>query len=60
MASADGLADALVEGVEGGFRVDDTPETIVLSNDNTAVEAVVDSVAGFYHGTITGQGKVEG
>ena len=58
VASADGLADALVEGVEGLLWVKQGVEAVVLAYEDAAIEAVVDAVAGFEHRA--GALKVEG
>ena len=52
IAAREGLADALVEGVEGGLGMDQTAKAVVNANEDAAVEAVVDAVAGLEHGTI--------
>ena len=47
VASADGLADALVELVEDFLRVNETVQAVVFTYEDAAVETVVDAVAGF-------------
>ena len=47
VASVDGLADALVEGVEDLLWVKQGVEAVVLANEDAAIEVVVDAVAGF-------------
>ena len=46
VASVDGLADALVEGVEDLLWVKQGVEAVVLAYEDAAIEAVVDAVAG--------------
>jgi len=47
VASADGLADALVERIEGLLGVKQGVEAVVLAYEDAAVEAVVDAVVRF-------------
>ena len=47
VASVDGLADALVERIEGLLGVKQGVEAVVLAYEDAAVEAVVDAVVRF-------------
>ena len=47
VASADGLADALVERIKGLLWVKQGVEAVVLPYEDAAVETVVNAVAGF-------------
>jgi len=49
VASADGLADALVERIKGLLWVKQGVEVVVLANEDAAIEVVVDAVAGLEH-----------
>ena len=58
VATLDGFADAVVEGVECGLGVQEAVDAMVLANQDAAVEAVVDAVSGVNHGTPARQGAV--
>ena len=46
MAAGDGFADAVVEGGEGGAGMEEGAEAVVVAYEDSAVEAIVDTVAG--------------
>ena len=58
MATADGFADTLIEGIESRFGVNEAAEAVVAAHEDAAVETVVDSVAGLELGAPAGKGAV--
>ena len=38
------FADAVIEGIKGGLRVDDTAQAIVSSDNDTAVMAIMHAI----------------
>ena len=58
MATADGFADTLIEGIESRFGVNEAAEAVVAAHEDAAVETVVDSVAGLELGAPTRKGAV--
>ena len=60
VASADGLADSLIQLVEDFLWVNETVEAVVFTYEDAAIEAVMDAVAGFDHRTVARESMVEG
>ena len=58
VATLDGFADAVVEGVECGLGMDEGAKAIEAAYEDAAVEAVVDAVAGLDLWTPARQGAV--
>jgi len=58
VASGNGFADSLVEGIENIPGLNNATEAVVNTNDNAAVEAVIDAVPGLDLRTVARQGAV--
>ena len=58
MTSADGFSDALIEGVENLFGMDDAIQAMILAYENAAIKPTMDAVAGFNHRAPAGKGGV--
>ena len=58
MATADGFADTLIQGIESRFGVNEAAEAVVAAYEDAAVGTVVDSVAGLEHRAPTRKGAV--
>ena len=58
IASADGLSDTFIEGIESGLRMYQTVQAVVLTDQDAAIKPVVDSIPRFEHGTVTRQSAV--
>lgn len=50
------LSDALVERVKDFSRMNEGVEAVVLAHENAAIEAVMNTIAGFEHGAPAGKG----
>ena len=55
MTSRERFSDALIEWVEDIPWMDQRVETVELSDQDAAIESVMDSISGFQHRTIAGE-----
>ena len=55
ISSGNRLSDALVEGIESGFGVQEAVDAMVLANQDAAVQTAMDAVPGLEHGAPTGE-----